>query len=811
VTVSLENACMEKSLQALFREQLQLEFVEDKKRSTDMQPVSWMKQQSQKKEMIQRAAAVKEFTPLEFVHKGKIHFGNVIAGSEEGNSLFVRISSGKELWIDKSQVISVWEELSDEAVPQTAEAWANVTEKAIRLLRYVSPKKINLEEFWKLIQQQHGVNGRDGSFSINSLDLAIYVFQDSKFSHWLNPHSPTVTDDWGNGPDQVAISICSAAQRMAMAILLDDDKVHFKRRISTHGWAEDSVISTLTYASVREESDSNDVTDIPLGRNRNMNYNKAGKGKGKRKAAISVTTSSKPITYLIEGGYRLLDESSVRKRENDIFLDYYLSQVNARNSSETLEMTTSIPLTPSLLASPIHHFVVQRYLRDLELFAVLQGRKDRLSPPKHLAMLLKRCELPPSQQGARELLIRLGKEYSSSYHPIVPGNNSWRYSQQIINLTPWSTEVLASANKLQDAIHERRSRYIPQISAPVVPGKKNAQGVFDYRASPYPAFCIDSPGCEFSDDAFQWLPDSNEILVHVTDIPLFLRKASQATNDSHGIHDEYAPLVHCAQERLMSCYLPSGPMHMLPPTALHALSLSAITANEVLSVAIKIDPLTGSILQTRVFPAWIGPVQKLTIPQANSLLSMKNPRNAVGVSRGVVQSLQAIHDLIGKVLENDGFWDYNAVTAEVTTSVAGVGRGNAEGGAFSIINSLLSLYANATYGLLAADVSSHRRAIPAPVAWEHWDHSNHPHYKHPSNQQKYAQPNTHFSRPLSSGPSRVRRFATQPLRSYVSLLQQRQVKSALRLDVSLQRSACVEVVAQHNMKRKYLAKLLSLH
>lgn len=49
------------------------------------------------------------------------------------------------------------------------------------------------------------------------------------------------------------------------------------------------------------------------------------------------------------------------------------------------------------------------------------------------------------------------------------------------------------------------------------------------------------------------------------------------------------------RERVSSLFLPAGPLHMLPPAALNALTLSADpgAANEVLTVALSVHPDTG--------------------------------------------------------------------------------------------------------------------------------------------------------------------------------------------------------------------------
>jgi hypothetical protein len=75
-----------------------------------------------------------------------------------------------------------------------------------------------------------------------------------------------------------------------------------------------------------------------------------------------------------------------------------------------------------------------------------------------------------------------------------------------------------------------------------------------------------------------------------------------------------------AKERISTSFHPSGPAHMLPPTALDALKLSAVHANEVLTVAVSVDYDSGELLGYRVFPSVVGPVFSLDIEAANDLL-----------------------------------------------------------------------------------------------------------------------------------------------------------------------------------------------
>ena len=97
----------------------------------------------------------------------------------------------------------------------------------------------------------------------------------------------------------------------------------------------------------------------------------------------------------------------------------------------------------------------------------------------------------------------------------------------------------------------------------------------------------------FLDDAFSLNPSTGELLVHIVDVADTIRR--------------FPDLERTARDRLWSLFLPSGPVHMMPPMALEALSLSTDSSNEVITVAISIDEESGDLLGYRIFASTIGP------------------------------------------------------------------------------------------------------------------------------------------------------------------------------------------------------------
>jgi len=67
----------------------------------------------------------------------------------------------------------------------------------------------------------------------------------------------------------------------------------------------------------------------------------------------------------------------------------------------------------------------------------------------------------------------------------------------------------------------------------------------------HPPICIDTKYASFYDDAFSLSPATGELLVHVVDVVNLLRRQE--------------PLRAVCKDRISSQFLPSGPLHMLPP------------------------------------------------------------------------------------------------------------------------------------------------------------------------------------------------------------------------------------------------------
>lgn len=672
--------------------------------------------------IIQNPTALRSGMPIEFIYKSRISFGNFLSEKNNSKSLVVQLPTGEIKVIDVGQVISCWDLLADESIPTSRQDWGIVVADAFEILGQMSPRKSDLEEFWKLLLQ------RSKDIVVDSLDLGIYIFQERSFKSWINPYADAV--------DSSAIAL-TAAQRYAAALVLYNDDFHFKRRLSF----TPSIVSESKQEEGEGESHSSDIE-------------------------------------IIEGGYRVLDESVVSFRESDVFAKYY-NEIMSEQNENTDESTEG-------KKQPFRAGCITRQVRLLETYA--------LSPPKMLPspvvkMILKKLQKSVDPKGAIEV-IRALQSKSHLFKPshgrdegISTAVGSTRST--MIPITPWSRDALEASEKLRSDVELRRA----ELREPYFgrAGKRGPTGRMDFRSSNvlHPVICIDSKRATFLDDAFSFSPETGEILVHVADVVGVLRK--------------YDVLQEVAKERLSSIFSPSGPLHMLPPQALDSLKLSSSSPNEVITVALSIDFQSGEIKDFRVFPSVIGPVFAIDIESADELLAgvglgisdtsddisstlsdISNNRGKVvakrfGYPEALIKDLLSIRDVMSLCIAKQPWIDshfsqgtsrefslnkktgvYNQRLVEKTT-------GN------RLVNSLLSLYSNSTVSFCRD------RDVAVPVAWDNRDR-------------------------LDS--TFIRRFASQPLRNWLSQLQQKQVRAALRMELPLSKKDCAMAVSYHNSRKK---------
>ncbi len=435
----------------------------------------------------------------------------------------------------------------------------------------------------------------------------------------------------------------------------------------------------------------------------------------KRRASIHISGSGSQ-GLLIEGGYRAVDSSVVIHRQGTLFLENY-----ERKTGKILESTdASYSARAGLL----------RLQRAIEAYAVAP---QSLSPSPVVKHILKRLGLPYTPAGAQILLKNLSSIGFSVNHQLNTTTATISSDKKYLEITPWIEGVLTAANQLTEMIRNRRNQLndIPILRS----GKRIPNGRMDYRGSTdHPVICLDPNRASFFDDGFSLSPATGELLIHISDVTEYLRK--------------FPLLLETARERISSTFTSQGPLHMLPPQILDSLKLDPNGPNEAITVALSVNFDTGRLIGYRIFPSILPPIIPMDIDRANEILSA----NAASIPLPYTLNypLEAIKDvittqqLIQRIILTNPWID-----AHYSRVAGGSGRetvlnkltgkylyGSAEKTPISqLVNALLTLYSNSSVMFCL------KQGLNVPIAWENRDRTN---------------------------PDLVRRFATQPLRNWLS-------------------------------------------
>ena len=758
------------------------------------------------KRLVERPIRIQPNCPIEFVYKRRVVLGNFVSRRETGSGLNVRLTTGEVAAIDVSQVISCWDLLADETLPQTPADWAQVAADALTILGNLSPRKSDLQEFWSLISQ------RSNALSVDSQDLGIYIFQERRFRSWINPYASA---------PEAAVWALSAAQRYAAALLLFHDDFHFRRRPS----------QLLTLQQVEEIEAADALLELRRGAGALVSSgseqgvgSKSGAGydledllteDASRRFRNSAAGAAEPHSqqheeeenredeeegeseggegegsaFVVEGAYRCLDENTALFRECEVFFKYY---------QERLGVASASPSSSSSEA-PFRAGCITRQLRALEMYSM---QPAGLSPPQQVKAVLKRLTKPASPDGARMALKEMNLEArgqgprvqaqgqaqteaqtpgqqrgkagatSSPSTPSVLDSLPTSRGGAVSSSTPWPVEVLAAAEQLSQEVAAKREVLAETFMGK--PGKRGLSGRMDYRGSnqEHPVICIDGSKAVFLDDAFSLSPQTGEILVHVVDVAGALRR--------------FDVLQQTAKERISSTFLPSGPIHMLPPLALDALKLSTSTPNEVMTVALSVDADEGWLTGIRVFPSVVGPVFPVDIDTADEILDSVNSGDKdgwsfrLGYPESVVKDLVTAQRLVERIIDKQPWVDKHFSAGQQRTFSLNKRTGTYKQAFVDktpgnrMLNALLTLYSNSTVRFCTD------RGVSVPLSWESRDRTD-----------------SHL----------IRRFATQPLRNWLAQLQQKQLRAALKMELPLTRKDCAMAVAHHNSRRKQMSSM----
>jgi hypothetical protein len=353
---------------------------------------------------------------------------------------------------------------------------------------------------------------------------------------------------------------------------------------------------------------------------------------------------------------------------------------------------------------------------------------------KDVLETLRTMNLSFSSDGARIALVRLGRWTASTRDQL----------QQVAQ--PWSPEILQAASWYAGL------NWLDQKDETRV----------DLRQ--LPCVCVDAKSTSFRDDAMgvrprsstgRWLDEESskwEILVHITDTSDVYAPASGSLPDTQGY---LSTLMKAAEYRGISRYdLPLGPLHLLPPIVLEALSFSKVGPHRCLTLWVYIDERSGRLLDAGFERSIVSPPLQLSYSDASRLIEGKPSDLSKDSSRARSILLVAERNLnmwkerrvqeSANARKREGrqaskaAGDYAALVDDVDDGSAGFRRSRSH----RIVDSCLDIYSFAGARLLR------RKQAPLPVA-------------------------------RGADVSRGGRLATAPLRRYIDGQAQRQILAVL--------------------------------
>lgn len=301
----------------------------------------------------------------------------------------------------------------------------------------------------------------------------------------------------------------------------------------------------------------------------------------------------------------------------------------------------------------------ERIVQRLEYLA---GCKEDDTQPEVLQVdvreLLKAMDLPYSSQGAREALVQMG---------IWSKDNDTRSGNQP---QPWPPEVLQAVQWYQAMDQKRTTRLKQCLLQPGAGEKMDWEGRINLTH--LPSICIDAARTSFRDDALGIRPRKGtgrkispsskwEILIHTTDV------SDLYSPTVVGRSEKLKLLQDAAAKRGSSRYdLPSGPLHLLPPSLLEILSLQTrsmdsdddnddfdtrektTSVNRCVTVWVYIDETTGELLDAGFERTLISAPLALTFQAASDLLEGKQSNR---ISRVIMEQSKAMLAVLDRDLQ----------------------------------------------------------------------------------------------------------------------------------------------------------------
>ena len=143
-------------------------------------------------------------------------------------------------------------------------------------------------------------------------------------------------------------------------------------------------------------------------------------------------------------------------------------------------------------------------------------------------------------------------------------------------------------------------------------------------------FCVDDKKSRFLDDAFSVVRLNDRglvrVLIHIADVDEVVTSGSA--------------IDIMARDRGESLYLPLKPLHMLPAAVMEAASFDAVMATEAITISVDVDLHHELVCNWEVFASVVPPVTRLDYDQFDLALNAKT--TSLHVTASQVQDLQLI-------------------------------------------------------------------------------------------------------------------------------------------------------------------------
>ncbi|CAN0031092.1 unnamed protein product, partial [Ectocarpus sp. 4 AP-2014] len=725
--------------------------------------------------------------PIEFWHAQGLVLGNYESPVPGRQSLVVRTEAGEPLTIDAGQIVGVWREDemsghlplgsvtagadSDDSGDGGSSAavvagWAEVREKTRALLQGTPARGLDLGAFWR------AASSRGKGFVVTPAHAAEFLFgAESPAKLGLRKRPPFQFRSPGEAFRP------SAVERAAAAQVLAGERSRFKRVVSKRlgptgvspdgfgGRRKKRARGGGTGGEAEGEVLAADVGDNAVGV-------RGGGGRGgtvdahdrdERKQEEEDGEELRQPMLISVGGFKAVDQSVAVTREVADFCRVVGEVKRAAaaaaagvaagygDAAAAEEGGAGSALARAGLFEPAFLLI----LHSLEAFAI-GGDEQSLIPEAKRVMVEITGKANPT--AAKSILVDVGL-WTSRRQPEEEGGKPVEEGGEVGRdeageeggVIPWSAEALEAAAALGGERARRRANYgkrrpLEEVGAPAPFGR---HVLHDFRGASFGVYCIDGAGTRFLDDAFSVDPETREVFIHITDV--------------QGLVPTGSTLDDVARMRAASEYLPQGPLFMMPPTALKAMSFSDKGVNEAVTVGIRLDPKTGGVASSRVMLTTLPPAVPLTFDQTDRLLeAAEKGETGEGRLARVAKEIQALEYVGRRSAEASGRRERGREGVKFRKGPGGETQAlEVAASRQSLVDELLTVYTQEVYRLCK------RAGVAMPSLVGQQDR-------------------------VATGRSR---YGTGPLRRYIDILAQRQIAAILRGSGYLNKKDLMETVS----------------